>query len=167
MNQSVLILNHKQICHICKRIAWQIYEENIDSFVIYIAGVDSRGMFLAEKIAKELQEIGQLEIKLFNIVIDRNNFEPSFYSDFPLNDLKNEALIVVDDVLNSGKTLISSFLPLIQRQVSKISIAVLASRSHRLYPVEANFVGVSMATTIQEHLLFDNTDENNLKLTLN
>jgi pyrimidine operon attenuation protein/uracil phosphoribosyltransferase len=57
-------------------------------------------------------------------------------------------------------------LPMLQHQVAKIQVAVLASRSHRLFPVRADFVGISMATTLQEHLNFDNSNPADLKLTL-
>jgi pyrimidine operon attenuation protein / uracil phosphoribosyltransferase len=167
MTQSVIILNHQQISHKIKRLAWQIYEDNMELETIYVAGIDNRGMFLAERIADELKAIGMKNIHLINIVIDRNNFEPQFFSDVDLSELKDQSLIIVDDVLNSGKTLISAFLPLLQRQVGKIRIAVLASRSYRLFPVNADFVGISMATTFQEHLLFDDSDINDLKLALN
>lgn len=166
MTDAVIILNHQQISHKIKRLAWQIYEDNMDESMIYLAGIDNRGMFLAEQIAQELEKISNKQVALFNIVIDRNNFEPNFFSDFNISDLKNQSLIIVDDVLNSGKTLISAFLPLLQHQVKKIRIAVLASRSYRLFPVQADFVGISMSTTIQEHLLFDDQNSEQLKLVL-
>jgi pyrimidine operon attenuation protein/uracil phosphoribosyltransferase len=167
MSQSAIILNHQQITHKIKRLAWQIYEDNMESKQLYIAGVDNRGMYLAEQIANELRLISDLKVELINIVIDRNNFEPSFYSEFNIADIREQSLVVVDDVLNTGKTLISAFLPLLQRQVAKIRIAVLASRSYRAFPVKADFVGISMATTIQEHLLFDDSNPQDLKLILN
>jgi pyrimidine operon attenuation protein / uracil phosphoribosyltransferase len=167
MSQLAIILNHQQITHKIKRLAWQIYEDNMESKQLYIAGVDNRGMYLAEQIANELRLISDLKVELINIVIDRNNFEPSFYSEFNIADIKEQSLVVVDDVLNTGKTLISAFLPLLQRQVAKIRIAVLASRSYRAFPVKADFVGISMATTIQEHLLFDDSNPQDLKLILN
>jgi pyrimidine operon attenuation protein/uracil phosphoribosyltransferase len=167
MSQSAIILNHKQITHKIKRLAWQIYEDNMESNLLYIAGVDNRGMYLAEQIASELRLISDLKVELINIVIDRNNFEPSFFSECNMADIKEQSLVVVDDVLNTGKTLISAFLPLLQRQVAKIRIAVLASRSYRAFPVNADFVGISMATTLQEHLLFDDSNPQDLKLILN
>jgi pyrimidine operon attenuation protein/uracil phosphoribosyltransferase len=68
--------------------------------------------------------------------------------------------------MNSGKSIVSSFMPLLNRGVRKIELAVLASRSHRLYPIKADYVGISMATTLQEHLLFDNSNPDDLKLIL-
>lgn len=161
-----LILNHRQITSKITRLAWQIYENNMDEPTLWIAGIDQRGMDIAELIKTELSKISQQQIRVMNIVIDRKNFEPNFFSDHSLSDLKDAVVIVVDDVLNSGKTIFSAMLPMLQHQVAKIQVAVLASRSHRLFPVKADFVGISMATTLQEHLNFDNSDSTDLKLTL-
>ena len=161
-----LILNHRQITSKITRLAWQIYENNMDETVLWIAGIDKRGMDLADLILAELSKISHQEIRVMNIVIDRKNFEPNFFSDHALSELKDAVVIVVDDVLNSGKTIFSAMLPMLQHQVAKIQVAVLASRSHRMFPVRADFVGISMATTLQEHLNFDNVNPQDLKLTL-
>ncbi|MCC6818171.1 MAG: phosphoribosyltransferase [Bacteroidia bacterium] len=166
METADIILNHRQIKSKIVRLAWQIYENNMDESVLWIAGIDERGMHIAEMIQYELSLISNQELRLLNIVIDRKNFEPAFYSDFEIEVMKDAVVIVVDDVLNSGKTMFSAMLPLIRRQVVKIQVAVLASRSHRLFPVKADFVGISMATTLQEHLNFDNSNPDNLNLTL-
>lgn len=165
-NTSDIILNHRQISSKITRLAWQIYENNMDETVLWIAGIDERGMYIAEMVKNELSKISSQELRLINIVIDRKNFEPNYFSEFDIAELKNSVLILVDDVLNSGKTIFSAMLPLVQRQVAKIQVAVLAARSHRLYPVRADFVGISMATTLQEHLDFDNSNPEDLKLFL-
>ncbi|HEY1046277.1 MAG TPA: phosphoribosyltransferase family protein [Bacteroidia bacterium] len=161
-----IILDHAQIKGIITRLAWQIYENNMDESLIWIAGIDERGACIAEMISEELSKICQLELRTVSIVIDRKNYEPSYYSEFDIEEMKNSTVVLVDDVLNTGKTIVCAMLPLVQRQVAKLQLAVLASRSHRLFPVYANFVGISMATTLQEHLNFDMSDEANLKLTL-
>lgn len=161
-----LILSHEQIAYKIKRLAWQIFENNMDEKALWIAGIDARGQFIAGKIAEELRQISGQTICMLNIHMDRNSFEPRFVSEENFDDLEGASVILVDDVLNSGKTIVSSFMPLLGRKVRKIEVAVLASRSHRLYPVKADYVGISMATTIQEHLLFDNADAGALKLVL-
>jgi pyrimidine operon attenuation protein/uracil phosphoribosyltransferase len=161
-----LILNHRQITSKITRLAWQIYENNMDETVLWIAGIDKRGMDIADLIIAELSKISHQELRIMNIVIDRKNFEPNFFTDHALTELKDAVVIVVDDVLNSGKTIFSAMLPMLQHQVAKIQVAVLASRSHRMFPVRADFVGISMATTLQEHLNFDNINPQDLKLTL-
>lgn len=166
MNPTNTILSHTQISNKLKRIAWQIFENNMDEQKLWIAGIDARGQFIAQHIVMELKNISSLEIHQLNIHLDRNSFEPKFISDTDFDALENAAVVIVDDVLNSGKTVVSSFMPLLNRGVRKIELAVLASRSHRLYPIKADYVGISMATTLQEHLLFDNSNPNDLKLIL-
>ncbi len=161
-----IILNHRQITSKIKRLAWQIYENNMDESVLWIAGIDVRGMVIAELIKNELSAISHQELKLVNIIIDRKNFEPNYFMEEDPSSLKDGVVIVIDDVLNSGKTIFSAMMPLLRYQVAKIQVAVLASRSHRLYPVRADFVGISMATTLQEHLSFDNSNPQDLQLKL-
>lgn len=164
---STLILNHRQLAYKIKRLAWQIYENNMDEATLWIAGIDARGMYIAGRIADELSVIGGQELKILSIQINRQTFEADYTSQHHLDGLKDETVILVDDVLNSGKTIVSAMMPLVSRQAKKIQVVVLASRSHRKFPVKADYVGISMATTLQEHLSFDNSDEQNLKLFLN
>ena len=166
MNPCTTILTHTQISNKLKRIAWQIFENNMDEQKIWIAGIDARGQFIAQHLVSELQKISNLSIHQLAIQLDRNTFEPKFISDTDFDELGNATVVIVDDVMNSGKTIVSSFMPLLNRGVRKIELAVLASRSHRLYPIKADYVGISMATTLQENLLFDNSNPDDLKLIL-
>lgn len=138
----------------------------MDETTLWIAGMDKRGQYIADKISKELSRISPQSILHMQVLVDRDTFEPTYVSDHHMEELKDGVLILIDDVLNTGKTMISAMLPLVQKEVRKIQVVVLASRSHRLFPVKADYVGISMATTMQEHLLFDNTDESDLKLVL-
>lgn len=168
MSQSSdIILNHKQISHKLTRLAWQVYENNMDEAVIWIAGIDQRGMYIANRIANELAKISEQKIQIMQIELDPSSLEPSYHSSDSMDNLNNETIILVDDVLNTGKTLMMAMMPLVSKKVRKIQVAVLASRSHRMYPIRADFVGISMATTLQEHLNFDNSNETDLKLILN
>jgi pyrimidine operon attenuation protein/uracil phosphoribosyltransferase len=167
MNQtSTIILSHSQIANKLKRLAWQIYENNMDEACLWIAGIDERGQYIATHIIDELKLISKQTICKLDIKLDRQTFEPKFITENDFDALENAAVVIVDDVMNSGKTIVSSFLPLISRRVKRIEVVVLASRSHRLYPIKADYVGISMATTLQEHLRFDNSNPNDLKLIL-
>ena len=61
---------------------------------------------------------------------------------------------MVDDVLNSGKTMLACMAPVINKKPAKIQTAVLANRNHKAFPVKADIVGISLATTLQEHIWF-------------
>lgn len=163
---SDIILNHSQIRTKITRLAWQVYENNMDESLIWIAGIDSRGMFIARLVAQELSRISGMQVYTMNVQPGTQGAKPEFVSDFPLDKLENAAVVLADDVLNTGKTIVNAMLPLLERKVRKIQVLVLASRSHRLFPLKPDFVGISMASTLQEHLDFDNSDENNLRLIL-
>lgn len=168
MSQSFnTILNHKQISHKLTRLAWQVFENNMDESVIWIAGIDHRGAYIAKRIADELAKISNQSIQMMHVQLDPVSLQANYSSNASMDNLKNETIVLVDDVLNTGKTMMMAMMPLLSKNVRKIQVAVLASRSHRMYPVRADFVGISMATTLQEHLNFDNSDEADLKLTLN
>ena len=160
------ILNHVQISHKIKRLAWLIYENNMESAQIWVAGIDERGQFLAGLLCQQLSEIGTIEVNQFSIQLNRDTFEPLFLSENSLDALSNQHIVLVDDVLNSGKSIVSCLLPLLEKKVAKIEVVVLASRSHKLFPIKADYVGISMATTLHEHLLFDNSNINDLKMVL-
>lgn len=163
---SNIILTHKQIGYKFIRLAWQVYENNMDETCIWLVGIDQRGYFIAESIAAALRTITDQPVEAIQVDV-LNQAEPIYHSQSQLSDLSNGVVVIVDDVLNSGKTIMKAMLPLLDLQVSKIQVAVLASRSHRLYPIKADYVGVSMATTLQEHLTFDNQTPEDLKLILN
>lgn len=160
------ILNHKQIGYKFIRLAWQVYENNMDESSIWLVGIDQRGHFIAQSIAKALAEISQQRIEVVQVDV-LNQAEPLYHANADLAEMSNGVVILVDDVLNSGKTIMKAMVPMLSMQVSKIQVAVLASRSHRLYPIKADYVGISMATTLHEHLTFDNTQPDQLLLTLN
>ena len=163
---SNIILTHKQIGYKFIRLAWQVYENNMDETCIWLVGIDQRGFFIAESIAAALRTITDQPVEAIQVDV-LNQTEPVYHSQSQLSDLSNGVVVIVDDVLNSGKTVLKAMLPLLDLHVAKIQVAVLASRSHRLYPIKADYVGISMATTLQEHLTFDNQSPEDLKLILN
>ena len=72
--------------------------------------------------------------------------------DMPSDQLAKKVIILVDDVLNSGKTVAYSLKALLDVEVKKLQIAVLVDRSHKLFPITANFKGYELSTTIDEHV---------------
>lgn len=163
---SDIILDHAQISRKLTRLAWQVYENNMDESSIYIAGIGERGMYLAGRIAAELKHISDQDIQTFQIVADKQGNDEVFRSDFPAGKLKGSTVVLTDDVLNTGRTMMQAMMPLPVAELKKLQVLVLAARSHRLFPVRADYVGIRMATTLQEHLNFDNSLEHDLKLTL-
>lgn len=151
--KRTLILNQHQIEQKINRIAHEIYEYNFEESEIIIAGIADRGYVLAKKINEVLIKISPLKTKLIEIRVDKNNLKADAVTlDIKEEELKGKVVMLVDDVLNTGKTMIYSLYPFLKYDVKKIATVVLVDRNHNLYPVRADYVGLSMATTLQEHV---------------
>ncbi len=148
-----LILNSKQIQQKINRIAYEIYENNYDEKEIIIAGIASNGFILAKHIIEVLKAIAPIKIRLIEIVLDKKNpLSKEIKVELTDKDLKNKVIILVDDVLNSGKTLIFGSKPFLNNPVKRLTTVVLVDRGHNRYPIKADFVGLSLSTTLQEHI---------------
>jgi len=150
---KTLILNSKQIEQKINRIAFQIYENNYGEKEIIVAGISDNGYLFAKRIADVLQKISPIKAKLIEIKINKENPAASEIK-ISLTDkeLKNKVIILVDDVLNSGRTLIFGAKPFLISPVKRLTTAVLVDRGHNRYPIKADFVGLSLSTTLQEHI---------------
>ncbi|TDS57268.1 phosphoribosyltransferase family protein [Myroides indicus] len=160
MNKNI-ILTQEQIKFKTKRIAYQIYETFVDEDEIVIAGIANSGFIFAQKIAEALQEISQLKIQLCEVRIDKQNpINPIETSLQPAN-YQNKAVVLVDDVLNSGATLIYGVKYFLEVPLKKLKTAVLVDRNHKKYPVKADFKGISLSTSLLEHIqvVFEKDDE--------
>ncbi len=153
-DSKTLILNHQQIENKISRIAYQIYEKNYEEKEIVLVGIADRGYVLAKKLNKVLQQISSLKIKLAELTLDKNAPQENKTIQFsiPLNELNNQSVVLVDDVLNSGKTLIYGVRFLLDFPIKRLKTVVLVDRSHKRFPVQADFVGLSLSTTLQEHI---------------
>ena len=148
-----IILNHKQIQHKIRRIAYQIYESNVDEEKIIIAGIEGGGLKFAKKIQKVLEEITSAEIVLCKVSMDKRNPLKSGVNTSILEaDYRNEPVVLVDDVLNSGSTLIYGVHHFLKTPLKRLKTAVLVNRNHKKYPVKADFKGISLSTSLQEHV---------------
>ena len=152
-NNKTLVLNNVQIQQKLNRMAYQIYEHNFSEKSIVIAGIADRGYILAERLSKILSEISSISIQLAKVTVDKENpvAQPVLVS-LPAKSYTNKVIVLVDDVLNSGKALIYGVAPFISVPVKRITTVVLVDRNHNRYPIKADFVGLSLATTLQEHI---------------
>lgn len=151
MSQNI-ILSDLQINHIIKRIAYQVYETFIDEDSIIIAGIASNGYILATKIAKEMEQISAIKVKLCEVKINKQNPNSGITTSISSDEYKNKGLILVDDVLNSGTTLIYGVKHFLDVPTKKFKTAVLVDRNHKKYPVKADFKGISLSTSSKEHV---------------
>ncbi len=148
-----LILDQRSIEQIVRRIAYQIYENNIDEKVISMVGIEKQGLELAELLTAELKEIDpELKVSSYQITIDKENPKETVRLNSTNGDLQHRVVVLVDDVLNTGKTIAYSLMCLLEEKVAKVEIAVLVDRGHRLYPVSASYSGIQLSTTLEEHI---------------
>ncbi len=151
------VLNQDQILRICNRFAFQILENSIDSDVIYIIGIKEKGFDIAKIVERELKSITKKNISLSSIKIDKKNPKDSILSDSNLN--KNvDSIFLIDDVLNTGKTLIYSISFLLKFNFKSIKTLVLIDRNHKQFPIKVDYKGISLSTNINDNikLLNDN-----------
>ncbi len=153
MSQNqVLILNKKEIQQKINRIAYQILEDNIDEREIVLAGIWDRGYKVALRLQQVLSEISEIKITLLRIDIERQSSKLIAKTDLPESNWKNKVIILVDDVLNSGKTLAYGLGVFLNTPHKKIRTVVLVDRSHKIFPIATDFVGLELATVLKEHV---------------
>lgn len=151
MSQNI-ILNNQEIAFKIKRIAFQIYETFINEDEIVIAGIQGNGTIFANKIASELKDISTLKIILCEVNIDKKNPSSTIITSISKDDYQNKGLVLVDDVLNSGTTLIYGVRHFLDVPLKKFKTAVLVDRNHKKYPIKADFKGISLSTSLLEHV---------------
>lgn len=146
------ILNHQQIAHKIQRIAYQIFEANVEEKEIIVAGIIGTGLDFAKKLAQVLAQITTARILLCEVQMDKKNPLKGVKTSLDVKDYKNKSLVLADDVLNSGSTLIYGVHHFLQVPLKQIKTAVLVNRNHKKYPIKADFKGVSLSTSLQEHV---------------
>jgi pyrimidine operon attenuation protein/uracil phosphoribosyltransferase len=150
--KKLLILNQHQIQQKIDRIAYQILEDNFDEQEILIAGILPRGNHIAKRIKTILDEIAPFTSRLLNIELEKESSTLQAKIDFDIQECSNKVVILVDDVLNSGKTLAYGFSVFLDVPLKKLRTAVLIDRNHKSYPVTTDFAGVALSTVIKEHV---------------
>lgn len=151
MSQNI-ILNNLEIEHKITRIAYQIYETFVDEEVIVIAGIANNGFVFAKKIATALEKISTLKVSLCEVFIDKQNPTSPITTSLKKEEYQNKGLVLVDDVLNSGTTLVYGVRHFLDVPLTKFKTAVLVDRNHKKYPVKADFKGISLSTSLLEHV---------------
>ncbi|WP_222983683.1 phosphoribosyltransferase family protein [Flagellimonas meishanensis] len=147
------ILTHEQIQHIIKRIAYQIYEVNVNEKEIIVAGIAGGGVLFAKKVAKMLEKITDADITFCKIEMDKQNpLKSGVSASIPEEDYRNRSIVLIDDVLNSGTTLIYGVHHFLKTPIKQLRTAVLVNRNHKKYPIKADYKGISLSTSLNEHI---------------
>lgn len=154
MTKSIILTN-KEITFKIRRIAYQIYENNIDEKEIIIAGISENGYYLAKKLKDIIENISELKVTLCEVIINKKNPLDKIITSISPDIYTNKSLILVDDVLNTGTTLMYAVKYFLDVKLKQFKTAVLVNRNHKKYPIKADFKGISLSTSIQEHITFE------------
>ncbi len=152
MEQKNIILNSTEISNKIRRIAFQIYETNVTESEIVIAGIVDKGFVLAERIASILKEISTMKVILCKVTMNKEKPLGSVKSDLSKEEYSNKALVLVDDVLNTGSSLVYGVSYFLDVPLKKFKTAVLVNRNHKRFPIKADFKGISLSTSLQNHI---------------
>ncbi|MCG9880005.1 MAG: phosphoribosyltransferase [Bacteroidia bacterium] len=147
------ILAHAQVQKIIKRMAYQIFEKHFDQKELVFAGIVGQGVDIAKLVQAELQEISKIKVHFVEVKLSKD--KPAFNSAEANINAKlcnDKAIVLFDDVLNTGRTLVFGMHPFLQFNIKSIHVAVLVDRNHRSFPVSADFIGLSLQTTLQDHV---------------
>ncbi len=154
MNKNTQILDSETIANKTTRIAYQILENNYDEKEIVLVGIHNQGYVFAGMLADIISNLGKMPVKLFGVKLNKvNPSNQTIEADFTAKDLAKRSVILVDDVANTGKTLAYALTPILDSNPKKIQVAVLVDRRHKQFPITADFVGLSLATTLKEHIV--------------
>lgn len=154
--KETIILNADQIENTINRIAWQLYEDNSYEKEIIMAGINGNGFILAEKISHVLRDISNIDICLTEIKINKSEpFDHAISIGLQQEDYQDKVIILIDDVLNSGETMIYGLKHFLNVSLKKINTVVLVDRNHNRFPIKADYVGKRLSTSILEHVTVD------------
>ncbi|MVN23255.1 phosphoribosyltransferase family protein [Mucilaginibacter arboris] len=151
-DKKILVLNSRQVQQKINRIAYQLLEDNFEETEIILAGVVARGYRLATRLKSILEEIAPFKITLISIDLDKLSSSLNGSLSVPLEDCSNKVLILVDDVLNSGKALAYAFGIFLNIPLKKIRTVVLVDRNHKSFPIATDFTGLALSTVLKEHV---------------
>jgi pyrimidine operon attenuation protein/uracil phosphoribosyltransferase len=161
---KTIILDSKQIEQKTERIAYEIYENTFDEDILFIGGIKGNGFEFAERLIEKLNKIANGSypkgIRLFEISVNKKSpLSHSIDLSIDNKELENGSIILVDDVINSGSTLIHATSRILQQNVKTIKTAILVNRTHRKYPILADYVGLDVTTTLKDNIFVEFGDK--------
>ena len=152
---SEIILTSEQIEHKLERIAYQILEANGENNTIIIAGIVSNGYAVAERIAYYLKSNSKKNILCCEVKVDKKNPRNRIQTSLDAKDYTDKSVVIVDDVLHTGTTLIYAVRHFLNVPLKKCKTAVLLDRNHKKFPIKADFKGISLSTSLNENVIVE------------
>lgn len=157
------ILSKEDISKKVNRLAFQLLENCFEEKTLFLGGIVGNGIILANRIAKIIRENSDLNVIVFEININKSEpWSEKIILTEEKENLKNGYIVLIDDVLNSGKTMQYSLIEILQFPTKAIKTLTLVDRTHRRFPIKADFVGLSLFTTLKDRVevtLSDNEEK--------
>jgi len=139
-----------------RRMALQVVEQNYTEAQLILVGIKASGSVIAAKIGQYIKEVFTGEVVLLELSMDKKHpLIISLDSDMDLND---KTIVLIDDVANSGRTMLYALKPLLNQLPKKVQTLALVERTHKSFPVDVDYVGFSVSTTLDEHILVEVAD---------
>jgi pyrimidine operon attenuation protein/uracil phosphoribosyltransferase len=156
MKEKSIVLNQAQIKQKIERISYEILENTFEEPEIFICGISGNGILLANRIVEKLAEISTQKIRLFEVTIDKDNpISSEIILTIEDQELTGGTVIIVDDVINSGRTMLYAVRRILSNDLKVLKVATLVNRTHRRFPVQADFVGTAISTTLKDNILVE------------
>ncbi len=153
MKNIQIILEHSQIEQKIVRLAHQIMETCCDEEEIFIGGIVGNGEFLSKKLTSIIRENSSSKVVQFNIKVNKDEpWRDDIELSIDTKTLKNGYIIIVDDVVNSGKTLQYALVKFLEQPTKAIKTIALVDRQHRRYPIKTDFKGLELSTTLKDRI---------------
>jgi pyrimidine operon attenuation protein/uracil phosphoribosyltransferase len=153
LEEKSLVLDGKQINQKITRMAFEMFENNFKEKALVFAGIDGQGYNLAQLLALAVEQISEIKTSVVKVTLDKMSTQLGEVSiDIPEKELKKKVIVLVDDVLNTGRTLAYALTPFLRLEIKKLEVAVLVNRSHSLFPILPTYTGYDLATTLTDHV---------------
>jgi pyrimidine operon attenuation protein / uracil phosphoribosyltransferase len=151
--ERTLLIDHARVQRKLERIAIQLCEETWSEKKLVVVGIAPRGLLLAQRLVALVGKVSKARIELVELTLDKDDPLTGPVSlSIPLAQLQDRTVVLVDDVLMSGRTLMHAAAHLVQVKLTKLTTVVLVDRRHRAYPIRADIVGLTLSSTLQEHI---------------
>jgi len=151
------VLDKEDISRKMKRMALQVAEQNHEETELIIAGITGNGEIVAQELLQNLEKISSFSTRFVRVQLNKKELLDVTLD--PHTDLTNKVIILVDDVANTGKTMLYALKPFLAVHPKKVQTMVLVERSHKLFPIQTDYAGLSIATTLQEHIVVETDKE--------
>ena len=149
----IMIFNKETADKKLRRMALEITERNHDKQSLILIGIKENGIFIAQKIANYLKESFAGQIELIELSMDKK--KPGEIKLSKQMDFNNKSILLVDDVANSGRTMLYALKPLLNELPAQIETLVLVERTYKKFPIAVDYVGLSVSTTRQENIIVE------------